>query len=114
MVGGPRHRSAPLRGSRPMPTDTATSIALVDSAFWQRPLEERMADFAVLREESPFIRSSFENPMTMTDEVFFSVTRYAELIEISKRPKDFCSGQGATAIPDMPPEALEFFGGFIN
>jgi cytochrome P450 len=97
-----------------MPTDSASSIDLIGPDFWTRPLEERMADFAVLREEAPFIRSSFENPMTMTDEVFWSVTRYADLVEISRNAKDFCSGQGATAIPDMPPEALEFFGGFIN
>jgi cytochrome P450 len=97
-----------------MPTDSASSIDLIGPDFWTRPLEERMADFAVLREEAPFIRSSFENPMTMTDEVFWSVTRYAELVEISRNAKDYCSGQGATAIPDMPPEALEFFGGFIN
>ena len=43
-----------------MPTDTATSIDLIGPEFWVRPLEERMADFAVLREEAPFIRSSFE------------------------------------------------------
>ena len=29
-------------------------------------------------------------------------------------PSDFCSGQGAVSIPDMPPEALDFFGSFIN
>jgi cytochrome P450 len=97
-----------------MPTDTATSIDLVDAAFWTRPLEERMADVALLREEGPFTRSTYTNPMTLVDESFWTVTRYAELVEISRNPKDFCSGLGATAIPDMPPEALEFFGGFIN
>jgi cytochrome P450 len=35
-------------------------------------------------------------------------------MEISRRPKDFCSGKGAVAIPDMPTEALDFFGSFIN
>ena len=36
------------------------------------------------------------------------------MVEISRRPQDFCSGKGAVSIPDMPAEALEFFGSFIN
>jgi cytochrome P450 len=35
-------------------------------------------------------------------------------VEISRRPRDFCSGNGAVAIADMPTEALDFFGSFIN
>ena len=38
----------------------------------------------------------------------------AEVVEISRHPEDFCSGQGATNISDMPAEALEFFGSFIS
>ncbi len=45
---------------------------------------------------------------------FHAVTTYDEVVEISRKPKVFCSGQGAVAIPDMPIEALEFFGSFIN
>ncbi|MGI8754361.1 MAG: cytochrome P450, partial [Acidimicrobiales bacterium] len=44
---------------------------------------------------------------------FLAVTRYADVVEISRRPQDFCSGQGSTAISDMPAEAAEFFGSFI-
>jgi cytochrome P450 len=47
-------------------------------------------------------------------EHFHVATRYADIIEISKRPKDFCSGRGAVSIPDLPAEALDFFGSFIN
>ena len=57
-----------------MPTDTASSIDIIGPEFWTRPLEERMADFAVLREEGPFIRSTFPNPMTQLEEEFWSVT----------------------------------------
>ena len=42
------------------------------------------------------------------------MTRYDEVVEISRRPLDFCSGKGAVSIPDMPAEALDFFGSFIN
>jgi cytochrome P450 len=87
---------------------------LIDPTFWQLPLDGRMAEFAELREQGAFLPIEFDNPMTGEVERFKAVTRYAELMDISRRPLDFCSGQGATAIPDMPPEALEFFGSFIN
>jgi cytochrome P450 len=87
---------------------------LIDPSFWQQPLDTRMAEFAELRELGAFLPIEFDNVMTGERETFKAVTRYAELMDISKRPADFCSGQGATAIPDMPPEALEFFGSFIN
>src|SRR3954451_6668105 len=78
------------------------------------PLEDRMARFAELRERGPFLNASFDNPMSGLTETFWITTRYAELVDISRRPDDFCSGRGAVSIPDMPAEALEFFGSFIN
>jgi cytochrome P450 len=73
-----------------------------------------MTEFIELREAGPFTAVSFENPMTGETEHFHVVNRYAEVVEISKRPKEFCSGKGAVSIPDLPAEALEFFGSFIN
>jgi cytochrome P450 len=94
---------------------TDASVAeLVDPKFWRMPLEERMARFAELREIDAFLPASFENPMSGLIEKFWVTTRFAELVEISRRPEDFCSGRGAVSIPDMPAEALEFFGSFIN
>jgi cytochrome P450 len=87
---------------------------LVDPQFWRMPLEDRMARFAELREIDAFLPASFENPMSGLTERFWATTRYAEVVEISRRPEDFCSGRGAVSIPDMPAEALEFFGSFIN
>ena len=72
-----------------------------------------MDDFAVLRAESPFTLAEVPNILTGENDEFYAVTRYAELVDISRRPLDFCSGQGSTNISDMPPEALEFFGSFI-
>jgi cytochrome P450 len=92
---------------------TTTRPALGSAEFWRRPLDERMADFAVMREEGPFTRSEFVSPITGETDEFFAVTRYAEVLEISRRPQDFCSGKGSTTIPDLPAEALEFFGSFI-
>jgi cytochrome P450 len=96
----------------------AQTLEITDPEFWRLPLAERMAQFAVWREEGPFHRAV---QPTMFGGVegdpegieFFAVTRYAEVLEISRRPLDFCSGRGSTAIPDMPAEAMEFFGSFI-
>ena len=87
---------------------------LIDPGFWQLPLDDRMAHFAELREDDPFAPLSFDNPMTGETETFHAVTRFADVMEISRRSDDFCSGQGAVSIPDMPAEALDFFGSFIN
>ncbi|WP_436794725.1 cytochrome P450 [Actinospongicola halichondriae] len=91
-----------------------TENRLIDPEFWRQPLETRMAEFIAIREAGPFAPASFENIMTGETESFHAATRYAEVVEISKRPKEFCSGKGAVAIPDLPEEALDFFGSFIN
>ncbi|MCU1379949.1 MAG: cytochrome [Acidimicrobiales bacterium] len=90
----------------------ASSIA--DPEFWRQPLARRMAHFAELRADGPFTHVSVASPLTGQEEHFYAVTRYAEVLEISRRPHDFCSGKGSTSIIDMPPEALEFFGSFIQ
>jgi cytochrome P450 len=88
---------------------------LTDPAFWQLPLAQRMLRIAELREISPFLPARFSNnQMTQETEEFYAVTRYAEVVEISRRPQDFCSGKGSTQILDLPPEAIEFFGSFIG
>jgi cytochrome P450 len=94
--------------------DPNAGARLIDPAFWRQPLANRMAELAVMRRAGPFVPGSFDNPMTGLTERFYVATRYADVVEISKRPKEFCSGRGATSIPDLPIEALEFFGSFIN
>ena len=94
--------------------DSDTAARLIDPMFWRQPLADRMAEFVEIRERGPFAAASFDNPLTGETERFHVVTRYAEVVEISKRPKEFCSGQGAVSIPDLPAEALDFFGSFIN
>ncbi len=36
------------------------------------------------------------------------------MVEISRHPELYCSGQSGSTILDMPPELLEFFGSMIN
>ncbi|HET6965144.1 MAG TPA: cytochrome P450 [Acidimicrobiales bacterium] len=81
--------------------------------FWHQPLADRMLQFADLREQAPFVPVTAFDPLTNEDISFYAVTRYAEVTEISRRPQDFCSGRGSTAITDIPTEAMEFFGSFI-
>jgi methyl-branched lipid omega-hydroxylase len=92
----------------------STPSPIADPLFWRQSLNERMAQFAEIREQGAFIPVETTNPLSGATEPFYAVTRYDEVIDISRRPQDFCSGKGAVSIPDMPAEALEFFGSFIN
>lgn len=86
---------------------------IAEPEFWHQPLADRMGQFAELRELGPFVPVTILDPLTDEEITFRAVTRYAEVTEISRRPQDFCSGQGSTAIVDIPTEAAEFFGSFI-
>ena len=87
---------------------------LIEPTFWRQPLADRMAQFADLREQGSILPVEVHNPMSESTEVFHALTRYDEVVEVSKRPEEFCSGKGAVSIFDMPMEMLEFFGSFIN
>ncbi|HET6835329.1 MAG TPA: cytochrome P450 [Acidimicrobiales bacterium] len=93
----------------------ADSIDLSDLDWWTRPLAEREAAFAVLRAERPLAPMVLEAlpGLGVPETPYWSITRYADIVEVSRHPELFCSGQG-TNIPDLPPEFLEFFGSMIN
>jgi len=99
---------------RSPPYDSVMTIRLIEPSFWQQPLDDRMREMIAIRESGPFVEVPFHNELTDTDERFFAVTRYDDVVAISKNAKDFSSAQGAISIVDLPPEALEFFGSFIN
>lgn len=90
-----------------------SGLSIGDADFWRRPVAARMADFAALREQSAFIPVDLPGMFGPGDR-FHAVVRHAELVEVSRRPQTFCSGQGSISIQDMPAEALEFFGSFIS
>jgi methyl-branched lipid omega-hydroxylase len=92
----------------------ASPSQLIEPTFWRQPLADRMAQFADLREQGSILPVEVHNPMTESTEVFHALTRYDEVVQVSKRPDEFCSGKGAISIFDMPMEMLEFFGSFIN
>jgi cytochrome P450 len=90
-------------------------IDLTDWDFWARPLAERHEAFAALRRlPAP---AFFEEPdITIVPQGpgYYALVTYADVIEASRRPADFCSGQGAINIPDMPPDMNEYFGSMIS
>lgn len=93
---------------------TISPARIADPTFWHQPLDARMREFAEIREQAAIIPVEVHNPLSNTFDTIHAVTRYDEVVEISKHPEDFCSGRGATSLFDLPMEMLEFFGGFIN
>ena len=97
------------------PAPDVESIDLSDLDFWTRPLAEREAAFATLRAERPIAPGLLPGlpEAGIAPSSYWSLTRYAEIVEVSRQPELFCSGQG-TNIGDLPPDFLEFFGSMIN
>jgi methyl-branched lipid omega-hydroxylase len=95
-------------------------IDLSDLAFWERPWTEREGAFQLLRAERPL--AFFEEPdATLTSALapppgpgYRAVTRHADVVEISRHPEIYCSGQGAVSILDLPEEMVEYFAGMIS
>jgi methyl-branched lipid omega-hydroxylase len=91
-------------------------VDLSDLQFWGRPWSEREAVFQALRRNRPI--AHFSEPdlpgLPSGGGGYYAVTRYADIVEMSRCPELFCSGRGATSVIDMPPEMLEFYGSMIN
>ena len=90
-------------------------IDLSAPEFWARPWAEREGAFQTLRRERPM---SFYEELNLglvpPGPGYWAVTRHADILEASRNPHLFSSARGATSIPDLPAEFLEFFGGMIN
>jgi len=95
-------------------------IDLSDLAFWTEPWPMREAAFHTLRNERPI--AYFREPEFEAESIievppgpgYFAITRHADVVEISRHPELYCSGQSGSTIVDMPQEFLEFFGSMIN
>jgi cytochrome P450 len=94
---------------------TVDGIELGTPSFWRKPLAERHAAFARLRAEQPV---AFHKELEMAVEGaiagpgFWSLTRYEDIREVSRKPWLFSSAQGIT-VGETQPEFLEFFGSMI-
>jgi methyl-branched lipid omega-hydroxylase len=92
----------------------ALDVDLSDNAFWGLPLAKRHAAFARLRglEHPPFFEEP-DSPFPKTGG-YYALVRHADVTEASRNPEVFCSGRGATQVPDVPDEFNEYFGSMIN
>ncbi len=83
--------------------------------FWARPLDERHAAFRELRRlPRPAFFDEPEFALIPPGPGYYALVTHADVIEASRRPADFCSGQGAINIQDMPADLNEYFGSMIN
>ncbi|HEV7933627.1 MAG TPA: cytochrome P450 [Actinomadura sp.] len=90
-------------------------INLTDWGFWERPLTERHEAFKALRERPDL--AFFEEPdiaVVPQGPGYYALVNHADVVEASRRPADFCSGQGAINIPNMPVDMNEYFGSMIS
>ena len=55
-----------------MSTDAVSRLST--PGFWTQTLEDRMADFAEIRELDPFVPITYLNPLTNEEETFFALT----------------------------------------
>jgi methyl-branched lipid omega-hydroxylase len=94
---------------------TIAGIDLSATEFWGLPLPDRAAAFALLREQQrpPFFAEP-EAPFADQGPGYYALVRYADVAEASRHADVFCSGKGATSIPDLPAEFNEYFGSMIN
>jgi cytochrome P450 len=92
-------------------------IDLSSFDFWALPPAVRDGAFKTLRRQRPI--PFFAEPELPVDWIpqgpgYYALTRHADVVEASRHPDLFQSGQGAVSIPDMPVVFLEFFGSMIN
>lgn len=88
----------------------AVSTPLVDLDWWQFHSDERDALFESLRRDHPRLFVPYGADPTKG---FWALTRYEDVVEVSRRPEDFCSGEG-TQIFDQPAKLREYRGSFID
>ena len=94
---------------------TALDIDLSNSAFWGLPLAEREIAFAELRARPrPAFFAEPDSPFAQKGPGFYALVKHADVTEASRHPEVFCSGRGATQVPDVPDEFNEYFGSMIN
>ncbi|MEU7001765.1 cytochrome P450 [Nonomuraea sp. NPDC046570] len=78
-------------------------------------MEEREAAFAVLRAQPRPVRFREEEiSFAPAGPGYYALVRHADIIEASRNPDVFCSGQSSTSIHDLPVEFNEYFGSMIN
>ncbi|MFC9834272.1 cytochrome P450 [Rhodococcus sp. NPDC127530] len=94
-------------------TDEVASTRLNDLTWWQNGAAERDALFAGLRRDNPHAFVPLPGQAGDGARGFWALTRHADVLEVSRRPEDFCSGEG-TQIFDQPQKLREYRGSIID
>jgi cytochrome P450 len=95
-------------------------IELSDLEFWGRPPEEIDGAFLTLRRERPVAHFSERDLRDRSPRMpppgpgYWAITRHADVVEASRHPEVFRSGQGAVSVIDMPEPMVEYFSGMIS
>ena len=90
------------------------NLDLTDPSLYLGGAAGRAGLFKKFRDDRPvaFLPEP-EIPGFDTGPGFWSLTRYDDVMHVSRHPEIFCSGKG-TNIPDIPVEISEFMGSMIN
>jgi cytochrome P450 len=101
-------------GSAPTTTLGLDEIKLGDIETWLRP--DREGVFAKLRDEAPVTfhaEPAYVEPPIPSGPGFWAVTRFADVMQVSRDPDTFHSAPSVN-IGDIPPEIAEWLGSMIN
>ncbi len=92
-----------------------SEIELSDAELWAAPDETREEVFHYLRDEHPI--SFHAEPVIEgypQGPGFWALTRYDDILHVSRHAEIFSSARGGTNIGDIPQELAEFLGSIIN
>ena len=89
-----------------------SDIELEDLDLWVGPRETLIQSFATLRADAPRAFMSELTPEGNRHGGYYALTSYSDIVEVSKRPNDFCSKFGIN-VGTMPPDLAEHFGSII-
>ncbi len=95
-------------------------IDLSDPELWARPPADIDGAFSTLRRERPIAHFPERDLRGRSPRMpppgggYWAVTRYADVVEVSRHPEVFRSGQGAVSVIDMPEPMVEYFSGMIS
>ncbi len=93
----------------------AEDIDLSVLDFWGRPLDERMAAFAVLREQpGPTFHPEVPVPFFPRSGGFWAFVRHADITEASRNPEVFSSEPRAAALQDYPGYMARYFDSLVD
>lgn len=84
--------------------------------FWALSQTDRAAAFERLRSlDAPAFFTEIELPWAPRGPGYYALVKHADVVVASRNAKVFSSGNGgATTIPDLPEEFVEYFGSMIN